>query len=400
MALKNLNIITTFIVLLAINHKNVCAQNNKSKCFSSTLSKVSKPPVSLIKEALLMHDLIIFDDGIHSAKEPFDFYCRLISDTTVTKNLNYIFLEVFNTNSQNYLDNYFNSQTPDSLLLIKAFQDDYSGFGWRYQTYLDLFKSIHKSNLTRKNKIKVIAVSPPIFWDGIKTRYDFETFQNSLSSRDYFMYQIIKSQMADFKNGEKGFFLTNTRHAYKNIKDSTGQLYWNTNTFFNQRDPGKTYSIRIHNASISITQKKVNAGKITTEGLNEFEYKWILPENGLWDSTFIHANKFPYAIPLANNCFGQSKYLGNLMINVKKGTTQSDTYDALIALTPFTNWHFSSTINFIYTQEFKVELKRRILLMQEGNLADFLKENEAESVERFIELLSVATPVQNNNLLR
>lgn len=390
-----------FLLLLTIcSSKGVSAQVLEVNKFLTTLKAQSCSPFLMIKESLKQHDLIIFDDGIHSAKEPFDFYCQLVSDTSVSNKISYIFLEVFNTNSQIYLDAFFHSKTPDSLLLIKAFQDDYSGYGWRYQTYLELFNCIWQTNQSGSNKIKVIAVSPPIFWEGLKSRYDYETFQNSLSSRDYFMYQTIKSTMSEFKKGEKGLFLTNTRHAYKNIKDSTCQLYWNTNTFFNQRDPGKTFSIRIHNASISITQRKKDVSKITTEGLNEFDYKWVLPENGLWDSAFARLSTFPLAVSFRNTSFGKSKYIGNLMINVKRGTTQFDAYDALIVLKPYNKLNFSSTLNFIYTPDFKMELKRRIKLMQEENLNDFLKENEVNTLDEFIEILSVSSPVQKNNLIK
>lgn len=393
-----------FLIVLAMSflvyNGSLFAQNKNVNTCVNELKQIQMQPNKLITDVLQKYDLVIFDDGIHSAKEPFDFYCQLINDTSMSNKVSYIFLEAFNTSSQIHLDAFFNSKTPDSLLLIKAFQDDYSGYGWRYQTYLDLFNCIWKVNNSKIKKLKVIAVSPPIFWEGLKTNQDYETFQNSLSSRDYFMYQTIKSAMSDFKNGVKGFFLTNTRHAYKNVKDSTGQLYWNTNTFFNQSNPGKTYSIRIHNASISITQKRKDAGKITTEGLNEFDYKWVLPENGLWDSAFAKHNKFPLAISLTNNCFGNSKYVGNLMINVKQGTTHMDAYDAIIVLKPHQEWSFSATFGYIYTPEFRAEIKRRIRVMQEGDIEQFLKENKVKSLDELIDLIATPSSSQKNTLIK
>lgn len=386
-------------LIMALFYYSALCQNN-SNIYLSDLKRGQMAPLKLVKEALKKHDLIVFDDGIHSAKEPFDFYCELIKDSSIASKLDYIFVEVLNTNSQVYIDSFLLANTIDSLLLSKVFQDDYSGYGWKYRTYLDLLTCIWEVNHVAHKNIKVIAVSPPVYWSAFKNRSDYEIFQNSLSARDYFMYQSIKSGMANFKKGKKGVFLTNTRHAYKQIKDSTGAFYWNTNTFFTQWDAGKSYSIRIHNASISITRKKVEVKKITTEGLNEYDYKWVLPKEGLWDSAFIKNGKFPIALPLANNSFGRSEYIGNLMTNVKKGATQYDAYDALIVLRPYYDWHFTATLGYFYTSEFKKELARRINIMEEGAVENLLRENEVTTLEEFIDKFSLPIDVTKNSLVK
>ena len=190
-------------------------------------------PIDFVQKKLKDHDLIIFDDALHSAYEPFEFYIELLE--TPGNPIDYVFIEVFGINAQPFLDAYFASETEDRSLLLKVFQDDYAGLGWRYETYYNLLSAIwyinHREPADSK-KILVVAIDQPIFWDGLHSREDYDIFQRSLGARDYFMYRIILDQMSGFKKNKKGVFLTNTRHAYKDIKNTEGLPYWNCGTFF------------------------------------------------------------------------------------------------------------------------------------------------------------------------
>ena len=188
-------------------------------------------------------DLLVFDDALHLAKEPFDFYQKLIRNDQFKRKVKYIFIEVFSITSQPHIDKYFNSLIKDNTILLPVLQNDYSGYGWRYKTYLDLLGTIWdvNSQLSESEKIQVICVDQPIYWNGIQTRKDYDLFQQSLVGRDYFMYKIISQTLDNFKSDRKGVFLTNTRHAYKGIKKTNGEFYWNTGTFLHQWHPKKSY---------------------------------------------------------------------------------------------------------------------------------------------------------------
>ena len=388
-------------LLLTVPFKSHSQEKDIASDYLKVLKEKGQEPVDFVNNILVDHNLIIFDDALHLAKEPFDFYQKLIKDSTFKSKVKFIFIEVFSIASQEYIDEYFNKSVKDSLVLLPVFQNDYTGYGWRYKTYLDLLSTIWdvNSQLSESEKIKVVCVDQPIFWEAIHTQKDYQVFQQSAIARDYFMYKTISQTLNNFENNDKGIFLTNTRHAYKHIKDSNNELYWNTGTFLNQWHPGKSYSIRIHNVNLSIQSIKDNVSNHTTEGLDRLSYSWIKMENGVWEKAFKENGNIPVAIPLEDNVFGKADYVGNHMVNVADGQTMYDAYDGLIFLAPLEELHFSAQVDFIYTESFIEELKRRITLVQGEQLPEFLANNKADSLDDFIKKIIQFQEQKKNTLV-
>lgn len=370
--------------------------------YVSVIRTQGQSPVAAVRDALTKHDLIIFDDAIHSAKEPFDFYTQLLRNPEIQKTVKYIFVEVLSITAQPQLDAYFGAAQKDPRLLLKVFQDDYSGFGWRYQTYQDLLSAVWdiNSKLPEGQRIKVIGVDQPIYWEALHTRKDYDLFQDSLLARDYFLYKTILEKLDDFHSGKKAFFLTNTRHSYKHLRTKDGQLSWNCGTFFDQLFPGKTWSIRIHNVTLIVEAAAHSDGNKSTEGLEDVQYHWGRVENGIWDQAFSAAGNEPVAIPLTGNVFGNTRYEGNLMLYARADQVMSDAYDAVIFLAPLEKLHMSAQFGSIYTESFRTEVKRRIQVMQEGQIDSFLKENGVSSVDEFIESLAAGEPEKPNPFVK
>ena len=46
--------------------------------YYKSLKEEGVAPIEFIQKKLQNHDLIIFDDALHNAAEPFEFYCDLI----------------------------------------------------------------------------------------------------------------------------------------------------------------------------------------------------------------------------------------------------------------------------------------------------------------------------------
>lgn len=245
------------------------------------LREQGRDPVEFAADALANHDLVIFDDALHNAREPFDYYGRLLRDPRVQRQLRFVFLEVLSVADQPGIDAYLASPDGDVMLLAKAFQDDYSGFGWRFATYLDLLRTVRDVNraLPAAERIRVIGVNPPIYWEALHTREDYDLFQDTLLGRDHAMYQTIRARADDFKAG-KGLFLTNTRHAYTHLRNARGELHWNCATFFHEWHPGRTLSVRVHNLSLRVEGPRQVTGASTAEGMDRFSYHWTRVENG------------------------------------------------------------------------------------------------------------------------
>lgn len=391
---KRFILLTGFIVL-----QNIPGNGQTADDYYRVVSEKGQPPLEFIAENLKRADLIIFDDALHNALEPFEFYSELL--TSGRCGVDILFLEIISIASQPYLDAYFDSPVKDSTLLLKVFQDDFSGYGLRYQTYPDLLSDIWDYNQGKplEERIRVVGVNQPVYWEGIKSREDYLIFQQSLVARDYFMYRIITGEMQEFSRGIRGVFLTNTRHAYKDIRKGSGEPYWNTGTFFNKWHPGRTFSVRIHNVTLFI-ESATSGARATMQGMEKYTYSWRRMEDGLWDRAFALNGNVPVAIPLVGNVFGRSEYIGNHMLDVIEGQEMQDAYDAVIFLKPLEELHFSALTDFLYTPSFKNELARRIEITEEGNMEVFLKQRNASDVEEFIENTFVRKPVSVNNLLR
>jgi len=355
-------------------------------------------PVEYISKKLNNHDLIIFDDALHSAVEPFEFYTNLLSSEKFISHKPTIFLELIHTIDQPVIDKFLNSKFKDLTILRPAFQNDYSGFGLRYQTYVDLFSHVWDINhqVSENQQLKIIGVNQPIYWKAIDSRMDYDLFQKSLIARDYYMFSIIEDYLNRFSENRKGIFLTNTRHAYKHIRRSNGSLYWNTGTFFNQRYPEQTYSIRIDNVILHIDRVVENNSNTTSEGLEQYSYEWKLIDDGIWNKAINKNGVYPIAIPLKDNLFGKTGYVGNHMLDSFEGQTMYDAYDAVIFVTSPDKYRLSGTSDLIFTEHFEDELKRRIQILYENNIESFLNENNANSIDEFNDEFSDTTMHRRN----
>jgi hypothetical protein len=361
------------------------------------LRKEGKDPAAFVVEKLRAHDLVILDDGLHTAVEPFEFLQRLVHDPAFQQLRPSIFLEVIPINKQRHLDAYLTAANDDETLLFPAFQDDANGRGFPYQTYFDLLRTARtiNRNLPADGRFQVLAIGSPTFWREIDTPTDLNQFRKAMASYDYHMFTTIATELYHFRTGKKGVFVTNTRHAYKGIRRNDGQYFWNAGTFFTQRHPGKTYSIRCHNLQLSIqAAKPQSTGAITSlEGRERLEYKFVRTARGLWDSAF-HANgDKPIAIPLANNVFGREPYLGNHQLDAAPGQTMHDAYDALIFLAPLDKLRQTAMTDRLYTPAFREELKRRYkILYSETQLADVLKSAGTTDLDGLFQRTFVAKP--------
>ena len=394
------------LLFFLLSYSNSQAQQSeKLEPYVNTLKEKGDKPIHFILDKLDNYDLILFDDALHTAVEPFEFYQNLIKNVDFQKRVKYIFLEAISVNEQPALDDYFISEIDDLKLLYPAFQNDFSGTGWPYKTYFDLLQTIWKTNstLSIQDRFKVVAVNAPTYWKEIDTPKDLDLFRLSLVGNDYTMYKIILSYLSNFKSGRKGIFLTNTRHAYKGIKNRDNKYYWNCGTFFYLHNHGKTYSVHFHNINFSFEKEKEvdpNTPK-TTEGLENVVVKWVRMENGLWDSAFETFGNTQIAFDLKDTPFGNAEYIGNHMLNVASGQTLYNAYDALIFLGPVEKLHRTAMVDFIYTDEFKHELERRYkILYSKDQIDKILSDNGLKSLREFINNNSKYQPEEIQPLVK
>jgi hypothetical protein len=398
--LRNTILLLCFF-LTQLTQAQTTTQNNAA-AHARDLKRFGKTPAAFVSQALNTHQLIVFDDAMHQAEEPFHFYIQLLLDSNIRKKINIVFIEIFGINAQPDIERYLNAAVKDSTLLSPVFQNDFTGYGFRYQTYLDLLSTLWDINhqLPQSDRIRVIGVDQPVYWEAIHTSEDYSVFQESLIARDHFMYRKIADEMQEFSGELKAIFLTNTRHAYKGIRNAKGQFYENVTTLLSQRYPRKVFSIRIHNATLLVKKQKSAASGGTTEGLDRFIYEWGMIDNGAWDKAFAANRNSPVGIPLSNSVFGSAPYVGNHMLNVYPGQKMLNAYDGLVFLAPISQLHRSAKFDFIYTYQFKQEMKRRISILYDNDTNALLQKEKLSTLEEYIDKLTKPVAAQLENILQ
>lgn len=343
-------------------------------------------PVDFVNARLRDHDLLIFDDTRHTAVDPWEFVASLVRDRTFQKNVKYIFLEIGPLNFQPALDAYLDAPTDDPTLLYPYFQNG-SDMGWPYKTYFDLLRTVREVNqgLPAGEKLRVLATDMPSYWPLMKTRRDWELNMLSADARDYHLFRVIASTLDNFRGGKKGIFLTNTRHAYKGIRNGKGELYWNAGTFFHEQFPGKTYAVHFHHATLEFLKRDTTAAAKTREGLDNVTVRMSRREDGAWDCAHAALGYKPVALDITGNAFGRAPYVGNHMLDAKPGQTMADAYDAVIFLAPLESLRQTATVD-IYTPELKRELVRRMQVMRTPeDIAALLARTKQPSLEAWVD---------------
>ena len=134
--------------------------------------------------------------------------------------------------------------------------------------------------------------------------------------------------------------------------------------------------------------------------MKEMNYTWIKMDKGLWDSAFAANGNKPVAIPFEKTEFGKTTYIGNHMLNIIQGTTMFDAYDALIFLAPLNNLHFSAQLNYIFTEQFKPELERRLRILKGDGFDMYLKDNNSSTFDEYFIKISQYVPITPNKFLK
>ncbi len=354
-------------------------------------------PGRFVLDRLDKVDLILFDDAWHPVVEPFDFYRSLVLDPEFRAKVDFLFVEAFSINQQPVIDRFLGAPEEDLTLLAPLLQDDFSGHGWPLETYVELLRTIRRVNreLPEAERLRVVAVNAPAYWPLIRTPEDLSLFRQSLAGNDYAMYLNILGALERFESGKKGVFLTNTRHAYKGIRKTSGELFWNAGTFFAQWHPGKTSSIRFHHLILMIRGETAagDAKPASTAGIERYDYSFERVAGGRWDEAFTAQGNRPVAFDLAGTPFGREPYAGNHMHRAAPGQTMADANDSIIFLAPVETLHNSARVDFIYTGEFKRELARRYrILHTEDQLKSMLEKAGAGDLAELIAIRARAEP--------
>jgi len=368
-------------VALFVSLSPVMAHGQTVEALSQDIDTHGVDPANFVYEALDAHPLVIFDDGLHNLAEPWHFYARIIPTEAFASRARHVCLETLNVNDQPDIDAYLSTYPEDRSLLYPALQNA-NIHGWRYGSYVDLLSAIHAFNADRtpETRIEVHAVSTPGYWREVATPADYENYIGiAQAGRDAFMYAAIRRILDGMSGEERGVFLTNTRHAYTGLRNADGELFWNTATYFAEREPGQSYSIRINAPFLVIERERSgDAGPTSGEGLEQVQYRWGRAADGNWDRAFRARGDQPVALELDGTAFAATPYVGNSMLHAAPGQTMAAVYDGLIHLGPIDRMHQARVEHALYSPAYRAEVERRYrAAYTPDELAQFLENNEA-----------------------
>jgi hypothetical protein len=134
--------------------------------FIEALRREGQEPVAFVRHVLEHRDLVVFDDGLHPAAEPWQLYLQLQRDPAIRRQVRLVFVEVLGVGHQRDLDGFFAQESLDLARLAPALQDDFSGYGWRHQNLQDFLAGVWALNhgLPSAERIRVVGVAPPTSW--------------------------------------------------------------------------------------------------------------------------------------------------------------------------------------------------------------------------------------------
>ncbi len=136
------------------------SQGSEPEGYLRVLKEQGQPPDEFVEQKLNGYDLLILDDGLHAAVEPFEFCGEYLNRHG--ESVDYIFMETFSITAQDDIDAFLNAGELDTMLLAPAFQEGYS-YGWPYQTYLNLFCRVWEINHNSGGSIRIIGVNQDLW---------------------------------------------------------------------------------------------------------------------------------------------------------------------------------------------------------------------------------------------
>ncbi|HJU54810.1 MAG TPA: hypothetical protein VJ715_09570 [Pyrinomonadaceae bacterium] len=186
------------------------------------------------------YDLVAIPE-FHRAKEVHEFLQSLVRDRRLTKqHVTNIVVEFGNAKYQDVADRYvFGGQIPRAEV-EKIWRNTTMFLVWDSPLYEEFFQTVREVNmrLPRSKKIRVILGDPPIGWEIVHTKSDYERY----ADRDLFYAEVVEREILN--RGQKalliagGIHFINSREPKKQVPDRKRSAA----DLLHRRHPGKLFA--------------------------------------------------------------------------------------------------------------------------------------------------------------
>lgn len=157
---------------------------------------------------------------IHGHSQLYDFLGQLIKEEGFYTQVNDILIEAGNALYQDILDRYISGEDVDAeeLRLVWMNTTQSPVDPWGSKVYLDFLLSVRELNqaIAESHRIRVIAADPPIDWETVKTREDYN---EARGSRNEYYAQTAITQVLN--KGRRALMISGGAHfGYHNPKSN------------------------------------------------------------------------------------------------------------------------------------------------------------------------------------
>jgi hypothetical protein len=155
----------------------------------------SADPIDYVRRALQEYPIVCLAEGGHQANEPHQFLKNALKDTTILRAVDVVIVEFAAARHQDVLDAYIRGEDVAFSRLSKVWRNTGQSphAPWDSPLYHELLKVIREGNVTLApdERVRVVAGDPPIVWERIQTREDFN---KSRIPRDPFVAALAIEQ--------------------------------------------------------------------------------------------------------------------------------------------------------------------------------------------------------------
>lgn len=380
------------ITLLFLFLYSVLSGQNKALIpYIEFLEKQKTDPVDYVFELFKKYDIVILGERDHRDTTQYILIDKIMSDPRFIQNVGNVFTEVGVNNQTENANKVLKGNYASEEDFTKDLRNLYRNFGylvpvWEKYSYWYFLNSIYQINkcLPRNEKITFYPLDISYDWNECRdtiTRKEFlQKVDGNLYYRDIVMgFNIIKGfdqiLQDSTEHRKKALVILNTRHSYQsyivNRNDKSYPLPSAANYVFDY------YPNKVANVMINFYTLKDNDDLIA---------------EGKWDAAFHFLKNPALGFDLKGSPFGDDSF-DQYSLNPANNTHYEDVFTGFIFYLPLEDLAPTVGIPDIISEDFYVELMRRVSLdrngMQEWKLQDFIKYyNKKRTI-----------PINNENLI-
>jgi len=307
-------------------------------------------PIDYIRRSLQAYPVVCLGEGGHQAKEPHQFLRRVLGDKTILKTVDVVIVEFAATKHQTVLDAYIQGEDVPFSELSLVWRDTGQSprAPWDSPLYHELLKVIREGNLTLSaaERVRVVAGDPPIDWEMIKTR---EEYNESRIPRDPFAASLAMEYA--FHLGKRVLIIFGDAHLPRVSvgpeDDLRNSLTW--------------YILREHPSAVMVISYLDPENLGVDDRIDELVQDKIYATTDHWTGGINAELVFPEIYSLVTDAKTGHQSWQN--IPLYSGYLVRDLFDALIYIGPSNGWsHVPGSFDQERDEEYLIELNRRSLV--------------------------------------